>query len=242
MPSPPVNKVRPGPHWDGGAPPEFGGGGGGGDQIPDFGGRLHRARLGLAVGLAPILMLFLSFTAVYLVRQGWLFPDTDTLSATLHVPTKLPLPWTLLLVNTLVLVLSGVTMEFARRDAIRQAALAPLRSIPGVSLGDEKARPWLEMSTVLGVAFLVGQGWAWYELDHRGFYLATTSASSFAYLLTGMHAVHLAGGVAALVYAMTVSRHRPVELQRITIDVVAWYWHFMGALWIYIFALLLLMR
>jgi cytochrome c oxidase subunit 3 len=187
-------------------------------------------------------MLFLSFTAVYLVRQGWLFPESDTLNSALHAPSKLPLPWILLVANTFVLLLSSVTVEFARRDAIRTAALAPLRSIPGVSLGDEQPRKWLELSTVLGVLFLAGQGWAWYQLESHGFYLATTSASSFAYLLTGMHAVHLAGGVAALVYAMIVARHRAPELQRITIDVVAWYWHFMGGLWIYIFALLLLMR
>jgi cytochrome c oxidase subunit III len=241
MPNPPVHKVRPGPYGDGGAPPEFGGGGGGGDQIPDFGGRLHRARLGLAVGLTPILMLFLSFTAVYLVRQGWLFPEADTLNA-VRASTKLPLPWMLLLANTIILTISSITMELARRDAVRKAALAPLRSIPGVSLGIESSRPWLEVSTALGLLFLIGQGWAWYQLENRGFYLATTSASSFAYLLTGMHAVHLAGGVAALVYAMVVSRHRAPELQRITTDVVAWYWHFMGGLWLYIFLLLLLMR
>jgi len=242
MPGPSVTKAKPGPYWDGGAPPEFGGGGGGGGHIPDFGGRLHRARLGLAVGLAPILMLFLSFTAVYLVRQGWLFPETNTPNAQVPAPTQLPLPWLLLLVNTFVILLSSLTMELARRYAIRQAALAPLRSFPGVSLGDEKPRRWLELTGALGLLFLIGQGWAWYKLEQRGFYLATTSSSSFAYLLTGMHAVHLAGGVAALGYALIVSRHRPLEMQRITTDVVAWYWHFMGALWVYIFGLLLLMR
>jgi cytochrome c oxidase subunit 3 len=148
----------------------------------------------------------------------------------------------LLLGNTFVILLSSLTMELARRDAIRQAALAPLRSFPGVSLGDEKPRRWIEITGVLGFGFLLGQGCAWYELEKRGFYLATTSSSSFAYLLTGMHAVHLAGGVVAIAYALIVSRRRSLEMQRITIDVVAWYWHFMGALWVYIFGLLLLMR
>jgi cytochrome c oxidase subunit 3 len=242
MVSPPITKDRVGDRWDGGAPPQFGGGGGGGSGLPDYGGRLHRARLGLAVGLAPILMLFLSFTAVFVVRQGWLFPDNNDLDAAARYPISLPLPWTLLAVNTVVLVLSSVTMECARRAAIRRAALAPVRSIPGVSLGSETRVPWLAITTGLGLLFLAGQARAWHDLERLGFYLATTSSSSFAYLLTGMHAVHLAGGITVLIYAVVVSRRRAPEAQRITVDVASWYWHFMAGLWIYILGLLLLMR
>ena len=61
-----------------------------------------------------------------------------------------------------------------------------------------------------------------------------------AYLLFATHAVHLAGGIIALVYAAAASwlLHKPVEAQRIVVDVAAWYWHFMALLWIYIFALM----
>lgn len=246
MVSPPVSRDRIGRGWDGGVPPKSGGGGGGrgaeGSGSPDFGSRLHRARLGLAVGLTPILMLFLSFTAVYVLREGWLFPETSNLSAVWHESKVVPLPWLLLLVNTVVLIVSSVTMELARRAAARKAALAPIDSIPGVSLGDERHFPWLEMTAALGVLFLSGQGLAWHDLHVRGFFLSTTSSSSFAYLLTGMHAVHLAGGIAVLLYAVVVSRWRAAEVQRITVDIVGWYWHFMALLWVYIFGLLLLMR
>jgi cytochrome c oxidase subunit 3 len=187
-------------------------------------------------------MLFLSFTAVFVIRQGWIFADQGSLSSALRPPTFLPLPWALFLANTVVLLLSSITMECARRDAVQRAALAPLRTIPGVSLGEDKSIPWLQITTALGLLFLAGQAWAWHDLRGRGFYLATTSSSSFAYLLTGMHAVHLAGGIAVLVYALAVSRWRPPEVQRIAVDVVSWYWHFMGALWIYILGLLALMR
>lgn len=245
MVSPPLSRDRIGHGWDGGVPPNPGGGGGRGAEgsgSPDFGARLHRARLGLAVGLTPILMLFLSFSAVYIIREGWLFSPTSNLNTAWRESTIVPLPWLLLLVNTVVLLVSSVTMELARRGAARKAALAPIRLIPGVSLGDERQIPWLEMTAALGLLFLAGQGMAWHDLHTRGFFLSTTSSSSFAYLLTGMHAVHLAGGIAVLLYAVMVSRWRAAEVQRITVDIVAWYWHFMALLWIYIFGLLLLMR
>jgi cytochrome c oxidase subunit 3 len=67
----------------------------------------------------------------------------------------------------------------------------------------------------------------------------TNPSSSFAFLLTITHAVHLTGGLFALLWAASTSLlRRPVEARRIVVDVTAWYWHFMGVLWIYIFALL----
>ena len=80
---------------------------------------------------------------------------------------------------------------------------------------------------------------AWSELEARGFFIATSASSSFVYLLTGMHALHLLGGIVALLYAGATSLlKKPIETRRIEIDIAAWYWHFMALLWIYIFALL----
>lgn len=222
------------------APPTSGGGddGRGGGGSPNYGERLRRARLGLAVGITPVIMLFVSFTSAYIIRQG--LPTLDEQSNK-YVHDWLPvnLPWVLLLMNTCVLVISSITMELARRHITREAALAPVKSIPGVSLGDEKSFPWLGLTVVLGLGFLFGQWMAWKELAHRGFFLATSPSSSFVYLLTGMHAIHLAGGVVALLYAAsTALTRRPVEARRIVVDITAWYWHFMALLWIYVFALL----
>jgi cytochrome c oxidase subunit 3 len=73
--------------------------------------------------------------------------------------------------------------------------------------------------------------------------MSTTPSSSFVYLLTGMHAIHLAGGVLALAYAGTTAMlRRPLETRRIVVDITAWYWHFMALLWLYIFALLAIAR
>src|ERR1700730_10063409 len=97
---------------------------------PDFPVRLRRARLGLAVGLTGIVMIFVSLTSAYLVRQGLptLDPRTDTL---VHdwLPVQLP---GLLLINTVVLLVSSVTMELARRQVARWATPAQGRAIPGL--------------------------------------------------------------------------------------------------------------
>ena len=245
--SPTVSLKYPKIHGGGGAgaPPNSGGGGDdgrAGGSSPNYGQRLRRARLGLAVGLTPVIMLFVSFTSAYIVRQG--LPTLDLRTNT-YVHDWLPvnLPWVLLMINTVVLLVSSVTMELSRRQITRQAALAPVQSIPGVSLGEERTVPWLGITVVLGLGFLAGQWLAWQELENRGFYLATSASSSFVYLLTGMHAIHLAGGILALTYAAITSLLRkPVEARRIVVDITAWYWHFMALLWIYVFALLEIAR
>jgi cytochrome c oxidase subunit 3 len=127
----------------------------------------------------------------------------------------------------------------ARRQITRQAALAPVQSIPGVSLGDGKSIPWLVATVVLGGGFLTGQWLAWRELAARGFYLATSPSSSFIYLFTGLHGLHLLGGILALFAAAAAFLlRRPMDSRRIVLDVTGWYWHFMALLWIGILCLL----
>ncbi len=188
--------------------------------------------------MTPILMLFMSFSVAYLIRRGYL--TFDPLSSS-YGRTWLPvhLPWITLIVNTSVLILSSVTMEFARRHITREAALAPVKSIPGVSLGNERHFPWLAVTTLLGLAFLGAQMFLWTQLASRGFHLYSGPSSSFVYFLTGMHALHLAGGTLALLVANVAAWiHRPVESRRIIVDITAWYWHFMAGLWVYIIGLL----
>lgn len=243
-PTIPAQVPRTGQGGGGSRPPLRTGGGdpGRGDGYPDYGQRLRRARLGLAVALAPIFMFFISIVSAYVVRQG--LPTLDDRTNTyVHdwIPVQLPLA--LLLVNTALLAASSLSAEFARRQVTRQAALAPVRSIPGVSLGENRGFPWLAVTLVLGTGFLIGQWMAWKELANRGFYLATSASSSFVYLLTAAHGIHLIGGVLVLAYAGIVSLlHKPVEGRRIVVDVTAWYWHFMFLLWIGIFSLLWFMR
>jgi cytochrome c oxidase subunit III len=210
-----------------------------GSNYPNYGARLRRARLGLICAIATVSMVFISLTSAYVVRQGLPTFDGATNSYVRDWGT-VQLPWVLLFVNTVILLISSVTMEFARRAITRRAALAPVRSIPGVSLGEEDRFPWLGVTVLLGIGFLVGQWLAWGELKSSGFFVNTNPNSSFVYLLTAAHAVHLAGGVVALIWAAVTSffHRRPIEARRIVVDVAAWYWHFMALLWLYVFALL----
>jgi cytochrome c oxidase subunit III len=198
--------------------------------------RLRRARLGLVVGLTGIVMIFISFSSAYVVRQGLPTLDPRT-NALLHDWFPVPLP-RLLLLNTVVLLISSVTMELARRQAARRA-LAQFSSVSGVTVGAKEEISWLALTVVLGVSFLTGQWMAWRELAAGGFYVGSSPSSSFVYLLTGMHGVHLFGGVVALLAAGVASvLRRPADSQSIAVDVTGWYWHFMAVLWIYILCLL----
>ena len=203
---------------------------------PSFEVRLRRARLGLVVGLTGIVMIFISFSSAYVVRQGLPTLDPRT-NALLHDWFPVPLP-RLLLLNTIVLLISSVTMELARRQAARRA-LAQFSSVSGATVGATEEISWLALTVVLGLSFLTGQWMAWRELAANGFYMASSPSSSFVYLLTGMHGVHLLGGVVALLIAGFVSvLRRTADSQFILVDVTGWYWHFMALLWVYILCLL----
>jgi cytochrome c oxidase subunit 3 len=224
---------------NGGVPPARDGGGddnsGSGSLYFDV--RLRRARLGMVVAMTAIVMVFVSFSSAYVVRQG--LPTLDPRTSTLvrdWFPVPLP---RLLLINTLVLLLSTITMELARRQVAREAALAQIAAVPEIALKQETGIQWLGLTVLLGITFLTGQWMAWRELAARGFYLDTSPSSSFVYLLTGTHGVHLLGGVLALVAAGGASLLRkPVASRRIVLDVTGWYWHFMALLWIYVLCLL----
>ena len=199
--------------------------------------RLRRARLGLGVGVLGIVMVFVSFTSAYIVRQGLptLDPRTNTL---VHDWFPLPLP-ALLFFNTGLLLISSVTMELARRQVARSTTPTRAASIPNVFAGREGTILWLALTAVLGLSFLKGQWTVWREMEASGFYVASSPSSSFVYLLTGTHGVHLLGGIFALLTAgATVLFRRPAESRVVVLDVTAWYWHFMTLLWVYILCLL----
>ncbi len=225
-----VEEHRPRSGGGSGAPPQPGydGGGGGGFS---FGDRLRRNRLGMAVALAPIVMVFVAFTSAHILRQG-LGEDWRS--------TELP---PILWINTLILVASSLTLELARRSLTREAALAEVPAVPGVAPLKPSAAPWLPITLVLGLGFLAGQWMAWSQLARQGIFISSNPSSSFFYLFTGTHAIHLAGGVLALAYAAAISvLARARERRRMVVDVTSWYWHFMAVLWIYIFALLQLAK
>ncbi len=221
--------------WPGG---DGDGRGGGDDDFPNYRERLRRYRMLVGFILASVVMIFVSFTTAYIVRKAGVIWDparSDYVSN--WVPTTLPVKT--LLFNTFILLLSSLTLEIARRRAAEDVVLAPIADIPGIQIGRNRSLPWLWITIVLGLAFLAGQYVAWDQLRLGHLDLETNISISFFFILTGVHAVHLIGGVIALLYAGTTSwLRRPPETRRIVVDVTAWYWHFMGVLWIYVFGLL----
>jgi cytochrome c oxidase subunit 3 len=119
-----------------------------------------------------------------------------------------------------------------------EAAVIPVTRMPGIA--PERKRPfsWLWVTIALATAFLIGQWQAWDTLRAQGLTISSTPASSFVYLMTGTHAVHLIGGLLALLYAgFSPIMGRSLDSRRVVVDATALYWHFMGGLWMYIYAL-----
>src|SRR5262249_40054212 len=182
--------------------------------------RLRRARLGLLVGMGGIAMIFVSFTSAYIVRQGLptLDPRTDTL---IRDWFALPLP-RLLLVNTVGLLPMRGTMGMARRQIAGRVALGQAAG-GGTAVVAEGNVSWLALTIVLGVSFLAGQWAVWRELAAKGVYVSTNPSSSFFYLLTATHGVHLLGGVLALLVAgIAWMLRRPIESRLLILDISGW--------------------
>jgi cytochrome c oxidase subunit 3 len=174
------------------------------------------ASTGIWVGIAAIGMTFAAFTSALIVRKG---SSTDWQSFTL--------PWILYL-NTVVLLASSLTLEMSRR---RVAAFMG-------GLKQQVAHParWLYVTFLLGLVFVAGQYIAWRQLRTQGIFLATNPSSSFFYLLTAIHALHVGGGLGGLI--LVIRRLSRSVLRRSTLDTASLYWHFMDVLWIYLLVLL----
>jgi cytochrome c oxidase subunit III len=139
--------------------------------------------------------------------------------APLHLPK-------ILLLNTAILLVSSYTLERARRRlwAIDFSGFRKL---------------W-RATTILGILFLAGQLIAWLQLVAMGVYIANNQATSFFYIFTAAHAVHLLGGVAALLY-VAVSDFEKGKISRQTaVEITSYYWHFMDGLWVVLLVLLYL--
>jgi cytochrome c oxidase subunit 3 len=173
----------------------------------------RRYYTGIALGIVSVLMFFMALASAYLVRRG----SAD------WVPVRVPM---LMWFNTAVLLVSSGTIEMGRKRL-------GLLDVVGFT------RLW-GLTTVLGVVFLIGQVVAWRQLAGEGIYLASNPASSFFYIFTGAHALHLIGGVGALLYVAWRNFERAQVTRVVAAEVASYYWHFMDALWLFLLALLYL--
>jgi cytochrome c oxidase subunit 3 len=170
---------------------------------------------GVWIGLAAITMTFAAFTSAMVVRQG---------SASDWRHFAFP---TILYFNTLALIASSFMLQIARRRfALNDHAALTVKPASNALYG----------TLVLGFAFVVGQYMAWQQLRSEGVYLSSAPSSSFFYVFTVLHALHVMGGILGLFYV--ISKLRRGVLQRNTLDAASHYWHFMAILWLYLLLLL----
>jgi len=231
----------------GGKPPftqrPTGGGGGGGDddwRSPLHGPRehLYRMRAFMFCALAGDMMFFVVLVSLFYARQASTHMDPRTLRQ-IGDWHPVPLP-NILFLNTAALLLSGLSMEYARRQIFREFDVLE----EWLGLGRPALRrtlPWLAATLALGTAFLVGQALAWRQLAAQGFAFdqSATPASYFFYLITGLHGAHLFLGVLALLLCLTALPWlNRVESRQIAIDAVAWFWHTISVTWLVLFAVL----
>ncbi len=187
----------------------------GGDSRAVKDPRGESTRTGIWVGLSAIAMMFAALTSALYVREGSATTDWH------HI--VLP---SILWFNTLALVASSITLELARH---RVGAF-----MRGHESSRASATLWLNVTMLLGIVFVVGQYMAWLKLRSQGLYLPTNPNSSFFYVFTAVHAVHVIGGLGGLTRVMVKFRSSTHPLRRSTIDATSYYWHFMGMLWIYL--------
>ena len=194
-------------------------GGGPGDIAPEDGGRGDgapgflgdTALFGLWAFLGTVSMLFIGFTSAYLIRRT----SAD------WVPLSPPriLWW-----NTAALLGSSLTLQAARKR-LRDWDLRALL-------------PWVAATGTLGVLFLTGQIAAWRKLAAQGVFLASNPHSSFFYVLTGLHGVHLLGGLVWFTAVLVQVRRLAYTPGEDGLRLFATYWHFLAGLWVYLLHLL----
>jgi len=197
-------------------PPPIPPGDNGGNGPSEYGSSfpISKGQIGVWILLTAVVMLFAGLSSAYIVLRG--------------VPAwqNIELP-SLLWPNTAILLLSSVAIDLARRAIRRRDARSMKR--------------WLIAGLVLGVAFLLGQVAAWRQLVNAGVYLPSTLQSSFFYILSGLHGVHLLGGVIALVWVLVAALENKITVFNYErLKLCALYWHVMDAIWIYLFGMLLL--
>lgn len=177
--------------------------------------KLNPQKFALWVGMASILMMFAGWTSAYIVKNAagnWL---------------EFALP-NAFYISTAVILLSSVTLQF---------------SYIGYKKQNEKMyKVLLPVTLILGFVFIAFQYVGWMELFNSGVDLKGNVSGSFTYLITGAHALHVLGGIAALIVAMVHAlslKFRYTEKRKNRFELVLQYWHFVGVLWVYLLLFML---
>jgi cytochrome c oxidase subunit 3 len=197
--------------------------------------RLIRYRMGIFFALASDLMFFVAIVSTFFVSQSAGHFDAYNRYINEWLPTVIP---PILWLNTIVLFLSSVTMEAARRRMFHEVDVMD----EWLGLGKPITRaaiPWVATTVGLGILFLIGQWIAWKQLAVQHVFFRSNPSSHFFYLITGIHGIHLILGIAGLTAALIgLYVSRSLETRQIMVDCASWYWHSMGIFWFFLFTLL----
>jgi len=177
---------------------------------------MHPKKFALWIFIASVLMIFAALTSAYIVRQAdgnWMMFD---------------LPDSFWITSAIILVSSG-TMHWAywaaKKDNLAVTKIA------------------ISITSALGLAFLIGQYVAWGDLVERNVYFVGNPSGSFVYVLSGLHGLHIVGGVIFLLVVLVATFRFKVHSKSLDqIEMCATYWHFLDGLWLYLFVFLLLNR
>ena len=177
--------------------------------------RPERSETGVWIGIFAIVMTFAALTSAMIVREG------------------VALDWQhfqlpkILYLDTVILFFSSWTLE----TALSKLKEGENRFSAGMT--------WLAVTLALGGMFVIGQVVAWRVLAGQGLFLATNPSSSFFYVFTAAHALHLVGGILGLGYLIYKLNRTRSAARTTGIRATSLYWHFMDGLWVYLFILLL---
>ena len=177
---------------------------------------MHPKKFGMWLFMASAMMLFMSLTSAYIVRQAegnWVYFELPSL----------------FYVTSVIIVVSSIAMQWAFFAAKRDHA--------------EKVKVLVLITSVLGLAFLVGQFFGWKQLVANSVYLVGNPSGSFLYILTGLHALHIVSAIVFLLIVCTSAFKGKIHSKNMAqMEMCTTYWHFLGGLWLYLFVFLLLYR
>lgn len=163
----------------------------------------------LGISIAAMVMLFAGLTSAYIIHQQgghWQY-------------FKLP---SIFWVNTGVILFSSFTMYWASTSFNK--------------FKDNAYRIAILITTLLGIGFIIGQYLGWKQLADMHIFLNGNASGSFVYVISGIHAVHVLGGVIALIVATILAFAKPFNPnKKLRVELISIYWHFVDVLWLYLF-------
>lgn len=178
--------------------------------------KIHPHKFSLWVALVSIIMMFAGLTSAYIVKSnlaGWI---------NIEIPKIF---W----VSTAIILCSSLTMQLALRS-FKQREM-------------QHYRIWLAITLVLGIVFIVCQFIGFTTMWQHGVLFQGASAGQFLYVIAGLHALHILGGVIALLVMVLKSYFGKVKsYNSVPVEVMATYWHFVDILWIYLLVFFSLVR